>query len=163
MAEKYITITRHGEARNRRQTPEYRTWGCMLSRCRNPNVERYPEYGGRGITVCDRWLDYKNFLADMGRRPSPSHSIERIDTDGNYEPGNCKWATRSEQARNRRPFEHNGGRVKLLTAMGETKRLHEWARQFGLHPGALAMRLRSGWDTETAITTPPQRTRSGSR
>ena len=77
----------------------------MLSRCTNPNSDSWADYGGRGISVCERWRDYPAFLADMGRKPSASHSIDRVDVNGNYQPGNCRWSTKGEQVRNRRPFK----------------------------------------------------------
>ena len=83
-------------------TPEYGIWAAMKRRCLSPNNPAYHDYGGRGITVCDRWLDFKMFIADMDARPSPKHSIDRINNDGNYEPGNVRWATMTEQSFNRR-------------------------------------------------------------
>ena len=87
--------TRHGEARNGRESPEYRSWRGMIQRCEQPSYTGFRYYGGRGISVCERWHTYENFLADMGRKPTAKHSIDRWpNNDGNYEPGNVRWATR---------------------------------------------------------------------
>src|SRR5688572_5961440 len=92
--------SRHGVPR----TPEYHSWVSMKTRCYNPNCNRYERYGGRGIVVCERWrTSFVNFLADLGLRPSPKHSLDRIDSNGNYEPGNVRWATDAEQQNNRNP------------------------------------------------------------
>lgn len=100
------------------QTPEYEIWGSMIQRCTNSRSTEYENYGGRGIAVCDRWLDFTNFLEDMGERPTPKHSIDRVDVDGNYEPTNCRWATRLEQNRNQRLRSDNSTGIKGVTRSG---------------------------------------------
>lgn len=93
--------TTHGNARPGRVTTEYRSWQKMKRRCDAADDKDFHRYGGRGITICKRWRKFENFLKDMGRKPSRIHSIDRINNDGNYEPGNCRWATPKQQARNR--------------------------------------------------------------
>lgn len=97
--------TTHG----RRYTSEYKSWCGILERCNNPNNHKYPIYGGRGIEVCKRWLSFENFYDDMGDKPAPQYSIDRIDTNGDYHPDNCRWATPVLQARNRRATKGNTG------------------------------------------------------
>lgn len=108
--------TTHGLSK----TPEYRAWSSMWQRCTNPKNVRYARYGARGVTICDRWQSFENFLADMGPRPSVGHSVDRNDNDGNYEPSNCRWATRSEQQRNK-----GGYRADHALPRGED----HWTRQ----------------------------------
>ncbi|MGH9252235.1 MAG: hypothetical protein ACRD0W_22370 [Acidimicrobiales bacterium] len=93
---------RHGESTRTRRSPEYLAWSNMRGRCLRPTHKSYRYYGGRGITIDRRWDTFEGFLADMGRRPGPEYSLDRIDNDGNYDPGNCRWATRSQQNSNRR-------------------------------------------------------------
>jgi hypothetical protein len=128
-------------------TPEYSSWRSALQRCCDPTFVYYSYYGGRGITVCERWRDFSNFYADMGPRPTPQHTLDRIDNDGPYAPKNCRWATRQEQARNRRSN-------RMLTHNGETLCLSEWAERIDLPANALYMRLYNGWSTEQALTRP---------
>jgi hypothetical protein len=117
--------TRHGEIVGGRRSREYLAWQSMRSRCRRPTDKRFAEYGGRGIKICDRWEVFENFLADMGRKPSPRHSLDRYpDNNGNYEPGNCRWATPEEQNRNRRNtiiVECGYERIPLVEACARLK------------------------------------------
>lgn len=137
-----------GEAAAARRTPEYRAWNNMLCRCYVPSTRAFARYGGRGIQVCKRWRDsYKAFLSDMGRRPSSKHSLERVDNDGNYEPGNCAWATQSAQNRNKQ--------VNVKIAIdGRTLCATDWAIEVGLPPAVVLKRLRCGWAPEAAVFTP---------
>lgn len=137
--------TRHGMTR----TKTYRIWSQMKGRCSNVNLPKYPIYGGRGITVCERWRKFQNFLSDMGQCPV-GYTIERINNDGNYEPGNCKWIPAAQQAKNRR-------NNRVLTLNGETMILREWATKIGMNEDTLGMRLLRGWPVEKAITQPLRR------
>lgn len=128
--------------------PLYQTWSDMRQRCYNPKNKHYHDYGGRGIAVCERWDEFKNFLADMDM-PPPKHSIDRIDNNGDYEPDNCRWATAEQQANNTRVNS-------LVTYEGMTKTLSEWSRHVGLSHSALYYRIKkSQWSVERAFTTPP--------
>lgn len=126
-----------------RDTPEYKAWSSMRGRCYKEYVFSYPIYGGRGITVCERWLNsFENFFADMGERPSKSHSLDRVDTNGNYEPGNCRWATPHEQTRNQRTnrwIEYNG--EKLI--------LSDWAIKFKVTSAAIFRMIKNKGVEET--------------
>lgn len=131
-------------------TPVYQVWRAMKNRCELKSVESYQNYGGRGIKVCDRWQSFESFLTDMGPRPK-GMTVERNDTDGNYEPGNCRWATRAEQSVNKRNNVH-------LTANGKTQTMTEWARELGVNHTAIVYRLKQGWPVERAVTEPaPER------
>lgn len=124
----------------------------MLQRCRNPNVKTYPYYGGRGIKVCAQWNKFENFYADMGDRPD-GMAIDRIDTNGNYEPSNCRWATRREQSNNLR------SNVRY-TFNGESLTIPAWSRKQGMSVGALDYRLRvAKWPVEMALTIPISKNR----
>jgi hypothetical protein len=145
-----ISRTQHGGYRS----PEYRAWAHMIERCNNPDVPGYENYGGRGVRVCERWRNsFEDFLSDIGRRPSPRHSIDRFpNNDGNYEPDNCRWATPSEQMRNTR-------RTRLLTHAGETMCLTDWANRLGISYITILSRLRRGWPVTRALTVPMRKSR----
>lgn len=128
-------------------TPEYNSWRAMKHRTQNPSASDYEYYGGRGISFCDRWHSFDQFLADMGPAPTPEHTLERIDNDKPYGPHNCRWATRTEQARNRRSNH-------LLTYQGKTHCLAVWAEKTGITFSALKWRLANGWSAEDALTRP---------
>lgn len=137
----------HGHTIGRVISPTYHTWAGMKARCLNPSHAYFKNYGGRGIHVCDRWLSFENFLADMGEKPA-GRSIDRIDSNGHYEPSNCRWATRAEQDENKRSS-------RLIVAFGRTQTLQQWADEIGITHGALIFRLdKANWPVERALTTP---------
>lgn len=137
----------HGAGRRGAKTPEYNSWRGLCQRCRN---RRLKDYGGRGITVCERWSGpngFVNFLADVGPKPSPVHSIERLDNSRGYEPGNCVWATRTTQMRNTR-------RSHFVEAFGLRLTLSAWAERTGIKATVIGYRLRRGWSPEQALSEP---------
>lgn len=121
----------------------------MRDRCANPKNKAFANYGGRGIRVCDRWQEFKCFYADMGDRP-PGMSLDRINNDGNYEPGNCRWATRNEQWQNRRPFYKN----RFIEFRGKRLGFCSWAREAGIPADTIKRRLKLGWSIDRALTQP---------
>lgn len=140
--------TIHGCARTGAMTDEYHIWSGMNNRCSNPNYREYHKYGGRGIRVCDQWKhDFPKFLKDVGPRPSREYSIDRFpNTNGNYEPGNVRWATVLQQNNNRRSSY-------MVEFRGRTQSIQDWARELGVVSGNTAwQRLRRGWSVEDALT-----------
>ena len=131
-----------------RKSPEYGIWCDIKKRCHTQSSHAYADYGGRGIRVCERWrTDFAQFFADMGPRPSADRQIDRIDNDGNYEPGNCRWATRIEQARNKR-------NNVFLTHWGRRLTIAEWAEETGFTDKQIQSRLKLGWSHRRALTEP---------
>ena len=131
------------------KTPEYKAWDSMKQRCFNPNHKRYSDWGGRGIKVCDRWKNSsENFLADMGLKPTPKHSLDRIDNDGDYCPENCRWATKAEQENNRR------NNKPLITIGNETYTIAQWAKKMSISEFVIHTRLKMGWSEYDAVMTP---------
>lgn len=139
--------TRHGEASSATVTSEYRIWRGMMARCLNVKNTAWVDYGGRGITVCNRWLTYENFLADMGRKPSPEHSLDRRNNDLGYSPDNCRWSTKKVQARNRRSST-------AIEFKGEVKTIAEWAEVTGMTVSTITQRIRAKWPIELTLTAP---------
>lgn len=140
----------HGHNRQHgKRTSEYNSWACMISRVTNPNNPRWEHYGGRGITVCERWRDFSVFIADMGEKPEPKfeYSIERENVNGHYDAGNCSWATNAEQQLNR---TNN----RLLTFYGKTLTLHEWSAISQISEKSISSRLSSGWPEKYAVWAP---------
>ena len=117
----------------------------MKDRCYRRTNRSWHRYGGRGISICKRWGSYENFIADMGEPPSADHSIDRIDYNGHYEPKNCRWATRTQQA-------NNSSRNRRTTIFGITKNISEWAREAGLKRATLARRIEYGWPEELLLS-----------
>lgn len=138
-----LIFTTHGRSR----TKEYAVWEAMIQRCTNPECKRYSDYGGRSISVCDRWIKFENFFEDVGECPI-GMTLERIGNDGNYEPSNCKWATRKEQSRNTR-------RNVIYTVNGVTACLKDLCEQFGKSYAVVKSRLRVyGWEFDRAWSDP---------
>lgn len=131
----------HGHASRKlaRRSRTYSSWHCMKDRCQRPNNRNYADYGGRGITVCERWQDFKNFLADMGECP-PDLTLERIDVNGSYEPSNCRWASWDEQRRNKR--------CETVSYGGSEFKVQDLADSLGIGVTTLRSRLRANWSQE---------------
>lgn len=136
----------HGQS----DTRLYKTWRSMVRRATEPTYPDYPQYGGRGISVCDEWREsFEAFARDMGPTYSEGLTLDRINNNGNYEPGNCRWATATEQARNKRSN-------RLLTFNGKTMPMSAWAEHTGIRRNAIQSRLGNGWSVERALTEPVQ-------
>ncbi len=141
----FAKALKHGESVGGSISVEFNIYRRILSRCFRKADSNYPRYGGRGITVCQRWIEsVENFIEDMGRRPSPSHSIDRIDNNAGYSPENCRWATSKEQANNRRSS-------RIVTVEGVSKTLAQWADQSGVDADTIGARLKRGWNAKSAV------------
>lgn len=143
-----------GDRREAHKTAEYSAWLGMKRRCAATAGKDFRDYASRGIMVCEEWRhDFAAFLRELGRRPSNRHSVDRINTNGNYEPGNCRWATSSEQARNRRSNH-------IITSNGDTRLAIEWSESTGLLLTTITSRVQRGWSGHDAVTTPLMTSRS---
>jgi hypothetical protein len=132
---------RHGHTSGAHRSSEWVSWQHMRQRCSNPNHVYYKNYGGRGIRIDPRWDDFENFLTDMGGKPSPEHEIDRIDSNGNYEPGNVRWTLPIEQANNKR-------NSRYYTIDGRRQTIAQWAREYSIDPQKLRKRIDAGWSPE---------------
>jgi hypothetical protein len=140
---------KHGHThRDGKTTPTYYAWVDMRRRCSNTKHPAYKWYGARGINYCQRWDSFENFLADMGEKPEGS-SLDRIDNNGNYQPGNCRWATGREQQVNRRSNV-------FLTLNGKTQTMEDWSRETGIGQTTLSYRRKAGWSAHEMLTTKPR-------
>ncbi len=143
---KAANATKHGSY----GSPAYRTWIEINRRCLNPNFKSFHQYGGRGVKVCDRWRHFENFLADMGERPYPAAEIDRIDSNGDYEPSNCRWTDRKGQMRNVR-------NNRYITAFGRTMIMADWAKETGVDASLICWRLKQGQSPEAALRKPTKK------
>ena len=137
---------KHNHAWVGHMSPTYQSWRAMLARCRQPKNNRYARYGGRGIQICDRWMQFENFLADMGARP-PGTTLDRKYSDQDYCKENCRWATPKTQARNH---------ARYLTIAGQTLGLVEWSARTGIRLATIHYRLSHGWPAEKILIPPTQ-------
>lgn len=144
-------LRRHGLT----ESPTWKSWKSMMDRCYLPAHKSYKDYGGRGIAVCERWGIFENFLADMGERPA-GLTLERMNNSGDYEPGNCRWASRKEQANNRRSSN-------LLSMGGLCLTVAQWAEKTGIPSDTIARRISLGWSAERALSKPVRKQRNNRR
>jgi len=142
------THTLHGGRKDGKYTPEYRVWSGMKNRCNNPNSEHWLSYGGRGINICDRWVNsFENFLEDMGKKPFKTAQIDRINNDLGYFKENCKWSTPKENSRNKRDSVY-------ILHNGVTLHVKDWQDNIGIASTTIKARIKTGWTIDKAMTIP---------
>lgn len=139
-------LTKNSKKISKKKHEAYKNYTHMVYRCHNKKSSRFSEWGGRGIVVCEEWRNnFWQFAKDMGPKPSPKHSIDRIDNNGNYEPSNCRWATPREQTL-------NSSHVVMWTYQGKTQCIKDWAKELGVPYKLLTKRKFLGWSVEEALT-----------
>jgi hypothetical protein len=146
-------LTKHGHLKNRKTSKTYNIWRDMIQRCTNSNYKEYKYYGGRGLTVCERWRGengFINFLEDMGEPPGPEYQIDRINNNLGYYKENCRWTTAKQNSRNKR-------NNRFITLNDKTKCIAEWAEELIIYYRTILSRLRYGWSIEKALTTPVEK------